>query len=79
MVTPGDELMAFKLAYLNLKDWRRPYRGAKAVDGSCRNHGSCPYCRGNREHATRQREDEASDGLAAWATDDQTVQEGASA
>ena len=75
MVTPGDELMAFKLAYLNLKDWRRPYRGAKAVDGSCRNHGSCPYCRGNREHATRQREDEASDGLAAWATDDQSAQD----
>ena len=75
MVTPGDELMAFKLAYPNLKDWRRPYRRSKAVDGSCRNHGSCPYCRGNREHATRQREDEALDGLAACATDDQSAQE----
>lgn len=30
------------------KEYRRPYRGAKAVDRGCRNHGSCPYCAGNR-------------------------------
>ena len=27
---------------------RRPYRGAKAVDLWCRNHGRCSWCEGNR-------------------------------
>ena len=35
------------------KEYRRPYRGAKAVAKSCRNHGSCPYCKGNRLHKFR--------------------------
>ena len=30
------------------KEHRKPYRGAKAIDCTCRNHGSCPYCMGNR-------------------------------
>ena len=30
------------------KEHRKPYRGAKAIDRSCRNHGSCPHCRRNR-------------------------------
>lgn len=35
------------------KEKRKPYRGAKAVAYSCRNHGSCPYCRGNRTYKFR--------------------------
>ena len=30
------------------KEYRKPYRGAKAIARSCRNHGSCEWCRGNR-------------------------------
>ena len=30
------------------KEHRKPFRGAKAVDCTCRNHGSCSYCRSNR-------------------------------
>jgi hypothetical protein len=30
------------------KEHRKPYRGSKAFDCSCRNHGSCSYCEGNR-------------------------------
>lgn len=26
------------------KEYRKQYRGAKAVDPTCRNHGSCPAC-----------------------------------
>ena len=26
------------------KEKRKPYRGAKAVDSHCRNHGDCPWC-----------------------------------
>ena len=30
------------------KEKRKPYSGAKAVSCSCRNHGSCSWCRNNR-------------------------------
>lgn len=30
------------------KEKRKPYTGAKAIDCSCRNHGSCEWCRVNR-------------------------------
>ena len=30
------------------KEHRKPYRGAKAVDSTCRNHGGCDWCKGNR-------------------------------
>lgn len=32
------------------KEHRKQYRGAKAVDKTCRNHGSCPYCSAGRKH-----------------------------
>lgn len=31
---------------------RRQYRGSRRFDKSCRNHGGCAYCRGNRLHAS---------------------------
>lgn len=40
--------MGFDKKYPNRKDWRKPYRGSKAVDASCRNHGDCPHCRDSR-------------------------------
>ena len=30
------------------KEKRKPYRGSKAFDHTCRNHGSCDWCRENR-------------------------------
>lgn len=35
------------------KERRKPYRGAKAIDRSCRNHGGCAWCEGNRLHKYR--------------------------
>lgn len=32
------------------KTKRKAYRGSKRFDASCRNHGSCPWCRGNRTY-----------------------------
>lgn len=32
------------------KEKRKEYRGAKAIDCTCRNHGSCPWCKENRLH-----------------------------
>jgi len=38
------------------KEHRKPYYGRGRLDRTCRPHGACPYCRGNRLHATRKRE-----------------------
>lgn len=40
--------MAFDNHYPNRKDKRAPYRKSKRFDRSCRNHGSCGYCKSNR-------------------------------
>ena len=37
------------------KEKRRPYTGSKTIDYSCRNHGSCPYCKENRLHKFRDK------------------------
>ena len=50
------------------KEKRRQYKGAKAIDCTCRNHGSCAWCRENRLYqqlkidvASRQALDEMED------------------
>lgn len=42
--------MALDKAIKSGKEHRKPYRGSKRFDCSCRNHGSCPYCEQNRRH-----------------------------
>ena len=42
--------MSLDKAILHGKEHRKQYRGAKAVDCTCRNHGSCPRCREGRLH-----------------------------
>ena len=48
--------MSFDNFYPKRKDKRRVYRKAKAVDRSCRNGGSCPFCQGNRTIQRRKLE-----------------------
>ncbi len=36
------------------REHRKPYRKAKAVDKTCRNHGTCVWCRENRLHSVRK-------------------------
>lgn len=38
------------------KEHRKQYTGAKAVDSTCRNHGSCSWCQENRIHKNEKRE-----------------------
>lgn len=40
--------MSLDKAILYGKEHRKPYRRAKAVDASCRNHGNCSWCESNR-------------------------------
>lgn len=54
MVDEGDG-MSFDKHYANRKDWRKPYRGSRAVDKSCRSHGGCPWCEGNRKHKHKKK------------------------
>lgn len=32
------------------KEKRKPYTGAQSIDHTCRNHGSCEWCKTNRLH-----------------------------
>lgn len=41
---------------------RKPFTGSKRFDRTCRNSGSCPYCRANRLHSTRKRVEERAKG-----------------
>lgn len=56
--------MALDKAIKSGKEHRKPYRGSKAIDGTCRNHGSCPWCKQNRQHKFRDKQaDELSGGM----------------
>jgi len=41
------------------KEKRKNYTGAKAVDCTCRNHGSCVYCTESRLHKYKKYEQSA--------------------
>jgi len=67
MEVVGD--MALDKAIEHNKEKRKPYRGAKAVDTRCRNHGGsrhgiqCEYCLGNRTYKNKERERLAKEEL----------------
>ena len=39
------------------KEKRKVYTGAKAIDKTCRNHGSCCWCKGNRMYTSNKRKE----------------------
>lgn len=43
--------MSLNKAIEHNKEYRKEYVGAKSIAKSCRNHGSCDWCRGNREYS----------------------------
>lgn len=51
--------MGLEKAIEHGKEKRKPYKGAKAVDCTCRNHGTCEWCRGNRTHNTKKKREKA--------------------
>ena len=40
--------MSLDKAIEHKKEHRKEYRKSKAFDRTCRNHGKCPFCEGNR-------------------------------
>lgn len=43
------------------KEKRKPYYDSRKFDGTCRNHGSCSVCEGNRTIANKRREASAAE------------------
>ena len=48
--------MSLDKAIAHGKEHRKPFRGAKAIDKSCRNHGGCDWCMEGRLHKHKKRE-----------------------
>lgn len=55
--------MSLDKAIKSGKEHRKKYYGAKAIDKTCRNHGSCPVCRENRLHKYEKQEQEIKSKL----------------
>lgn len=45
------------------KEKRKPYKGSKVFDKSCRNHGGCDWCKGNRLYKFKKEEEKTLDKL----------------
>lgn len=58
--------MSLNKGILHGKEKRRDYRGAKAVDVHCRNHGDCPWCRNNRLFAKRKSDQHSEIDMRNW-------------
>ena len=58
--------MSFDKSIQPGKEHRKHYRGAKAVDCTCRNHGSCEWCHRNRTHKNDKRELAAEQELSEY-------------
>ena len=54
--------MSLDKAIKHGKEHRKPYKGSKAIDGTCRNHGGCPWCEENRKHKFRDKHPIEKDG-----------------
>lgn len=37
------------------REKRKIFYDSRSVDGSCRNHGNCPYCTNGRMHNTNKK------------------------
>ncbi len=58
--------MALDKAIESGKEHRKFYYGSKAVDRTCRNHGSCQWCRENRKYKYIKNEKKMLDRLKEW-------------
>ncbi|MHA1558872.1 MAG: hypothetical protein ACTSXG_03605 [Alphaproteobacteria bacterium] len=55
--------MSLDKAIKHGKEKRKPYKGSKAFDQTCRNHGSCGWCRLNRLHTNKKRKEIANEKI----------------
>lgn len=55
--------MSLDKAIEHKKEKRKKYRGAKAVDPSCRNHENCIWCKENRLYKANKLNEETKSKL----------------
>lgn len=36
------------------KEHRKPWHDSRAIDATCRSHGSCPWCKASREYKLKK-------------------------
>ena len=58
--------MSLDKAIKHGKEKRKKYSGAKAVDCSCCNHGTCSYCEAGRQHFDKKRRKVADTEIKGW-------------
>jgi len=58
--------MSLRKAIQSGKEHRREYRGSARFDATCRNHGACPWCRGNRLYSAERRRRAADEQIKQW-------------
>lgn len=58
--------MSLDKAILHGKEHRKPHIGGKSIDRTCRNHGSCDWCKDNRLHASKVQQEIADVKLAEY-------------
>ena len=56
--------MALDKAIEHGKEKRKKYHGSKAIDRTCKNHGTCLYCTNNRLYKNKKRLQMVLDKLA---------------
>ena len=55
--------MSLNKAIEHGKEHRKQYTGAKAIDCTCRNHGSCDWCKSNRLYQQMKQEEASRQAL----------------
>lgn len=48
------------------KEHRKPYKGAKDADRTCRNHGSCSHCENNRKYALIKSKEKSDESIKEY-------------
>lgn len=68
-VLNGYYNMGLEKAIEHGKEKRKIYYGAKAIDRTCRNHGSCLWCNRNRTHRNSKKEVRQKEQLKEYCTE----------
>ena len=63
--------MSLDKAIQHHKEHRKPYYDSRRWDHTCRNHGSCGYCLGNRTFSYKKEQNRTKDELDLWAEEDE--------
>ena len=58
--------MSLDKAILHHKEFRKGYYDSRRFDHTCRNHGSCSWCEGNRTYTSQRNLERTRDELDHW-------------